>query len=206
MLLHHLQFDEDAPLHAASVCSDGTRQAAILESSAAVHGSKDDAGELVAPVGAAARHIQRRSLDTQMHGREGESEPVVSGFAEGVGAAAQHIQKADLLYADAQTHTQKGRDIDRSERRDKRRRVRRRYSGNSLCACDLCTATWWSDEWRKDVCNTAPVRSAPDGFSLVGTTVVGANVGVTAAHTIASPLTTDTRSAKVSRNVQPRTL
>jgi hypothetical protein len=77
MLLHHLQFDEEAALHAASVCSDGARQAAILESSVASQEYKDNVGDAVVGavvtmgatvgegVGAAARQNQRRFPDTQ---------------------------------------------------------------------------------------------------------------------------------------------
>ncbi len=77
MFLHHLQFDEEAALHVASACSDGARQAAILESSAASQEYKDNVGDAVvgavvtmgatvgAGVGAAARQNKRRFPDTQ---------------------------------------------------------------------------------------------------------------------------------------------
>ena len=34
------------------------------------------------------------------------------------------------------------------------------------------------DEWMERVCDSVPVPGAPDGFSVVGTIVVGAGVGV----------------------------
>ena len=84
----------------------------------------------------------------------------------------------------------------RTRRRECGRHHRRRRERGRGCSTHairipaaaraLCTATWWLDEWMERVCNTVPVLCAPDGVSVVGTIVVGASVGVAAAHTSAS--------------------